>query len=427
MWILALALPPGGSAQPGLIFADNFESGDISTWSRVTGEAELEALCPTDFQGPVQSTYTLEGCYREGASALADIYWQVVSAPTGHSYDVVSFAAPPSLTCDVSPYDLRFFADVVGTYTYELAVSDSDGLVRTCQTSFSATTDDVVRVEMYWNPDYDEAMEGPDESDVDLYLMRNPDDEDPTWYYYRDPVSSGLPCPADPNPDSCHWRNCSTCPPLQTCGTPPDVYYSLGACDVSFASSQCQALPATEQVRECLCREYLSNPPPGTLPDDIWPVPVLSWGAGGDEDDPRLDLEDTEGKGPESINLRQPTAGTYRVAVHFFDADGFGVLDPDGCRRAEVGLRVICAGAVVYETEIVQLGYHDSLFGYWESDLWEVGDLTISYAGVIPVCAFTEFGTAGDRRICKMKLATGGCAVGEVRACEAEPSGICGE
>jgi hypothetical protein len=50
----------------------------------------------------------------------------------------------------------------------------------------------------------------------------------------------------------------------------------------------------------------------------------LSWGAPGTADDPRLDIDDVDGHGPENINIDRPSARAYRIAVHHFDAHGAG-------------------------------------------------------------------------------------------------------
>jgi len=42
-------------------------------------------------------------------------------------------------------------------------------------------------------------------------------------------------------------------------------------------------------------------------------------------DNPRLDIDDVEGYGPENINIDEPVAGlTYTVGVHYFADDGYG-------------------------------------------------------------------------------------------------------
>lgn len=42
----------------------------------------------------------------------------------------------------------------------------------------------------------------------------------------------------------------------------------------------------------------------------------LDWGGG--SSNPHLDVDDTDGFGPENINLAAPSTGTYRVAVHYY-------------------------------------------------------------------------------------------------------------
>jgi hypothetical protein len=43
---------------------------------------------------------------------------------------------------------------------------------------------------------------------------------------------------------------------------------------------------------------------------------MLDWGRVGTSDDPRLDLDDIEGRGPENINIGEPSDGSYKVVVH---------------------------------------------------------------------------------------------------------------
>ena len=46
--------------------------------------------------------------------------------------------------------------------------------------------------------------------------------------------------------------------------------------------------------------------------------PNPSWGASGTGDDPRLDIDDRSGFGPENVNIDLPEAITYDVKVHYF-------------------------------------------------------------------------------------------------------------
>jgi hypothetical protein len=90
--------------------------------------------------------------------------------------------------------------------------------------------------------------------------------------------------------------------------------------------------------------------------DCFWSNTEPVWGgADGGAADPRLDRDDTDGRGPENMNIDSPQAGlTYRVGVHYWDDYGFG--------PSFATLRVYVYGNLVYEATEVRLV---------KADLWD--------------------------------------------------------
>lgn len=85
----------------------------------------------------------------------------------------------------------------------------------------------------------------------------------------------------------------------------------------------------------------------------------LSWGPGGADDDPRLDIDNTTGFGPENINIDEPENGTFRVGVHAWRG------------RGNVTVRIYCGGDRMNPE--LTLGPTRVTDG----DLWKVADVLI--------------------------------------------------
>lgn len=97
----------------------------------------------------------------------------------------------------------------------------------------------------------------------------------------------------------------------------------------------------------------------------------LEWGAPGDDDNPRLDIDDTDGLGPENINVTRPQPGTYRVAVHDFRST----------RATRVTVRIYCGGSATEPRATfgpATLNLRGARSG---RDFWRVADVTIDSAG----------------------------------------------
>lgn len=99
----------------------------------------------------------------------------------------------------------------------------------------------------------------------------------------------------------------------------------------------------------------------------------LPWGDAGTVDNPRLDIDDTNGYGPENINIQEPVPGTYRVAVDAFRGGG------------NVSVRIYCGGSVT--TPVATFGPSLLPGTGW---MWRVADVTVRGPGdctVTPLAA----------------------------------------
>ncbi|RMH42880.1 MAG: hypothetical protein D6689_06880 [Deltaproteobacteria bacterium] len=113
------------------------------------------------------------------------------------------------------------------------------------------------------------------------------------------------------------------------------------------------------------------------------------WGPGGAEDDPRLDIDDTEGRGPENINVTAPEAGVpYRIGVHYYDPESMG--------DAQVLVHVYCGGSLAQTFGPKRLhAVGDDEPG---NDFWKVADVTFGDSGC-SVDAIDEIVPAATARI----------------------------
>lgn len=87
-----------------------------------------------------------------------------------------------------------------------------------------------------------------------------------------------------------------------------------------------------------------------------------NWGdPGAGDDDPSLDIDDTDGAGPENINLDNPENGvTYKVAAHYYNDHGYGV--------SFATVRIFVFGELVFEAADKEFPYTD----FW----WEVAAIS---------------------------------------------------
>ena len=192
-----------------------------------------------------------------------------------------------------------------------------------------------------------------DTSDVDLHLLRSPSG---TWF------------DNSPNGDDCHWQNCRVC----------------------------EANYDTDYEAECRNEIARFNNDP-----NISPPPQVEWSAPLDDNDPRLDLDDVQGNGPENINIKSPADGSYVLGVHYYDDDGFGA--------STITVRIFCRGNLVREFEPVVMNPPPSRPGDSSSEFWEVASILWLGDG----CEVVEYGEPGCRELCtRGQAAASGCPDG---------------
>lgn len=75
----------------------------------------------------------------------------------------------------------------------------------------------------------------------------------------------------------------------------------------------------------------------------------LDWGRAGTSDNPSLDLDDIDGRGPENINIGEPSDGSYKVVVHDYPGSEY-----HGANTLYV--RIHLDGEMVFDTSVAVVG-----------------------------------------------------------------------
>ncbi|MFO0748126.1 MAG: choice-of-anchor D domain-containing protein [Myxococcota bacterium] len=127
--------------------------------------------------------------------------------------------------------------------------------------------------------------------------------------------------------------------------------------------------------------------------DCFWDDAMPAWGEPTADDNPTLDRDDTNGAGPENINVVAPQDGVcYRVGVHYWDDHDFG--------QSTATLRVYAYAQKVLEVVSTPLA---------NSDMWSVGEICWPLAGAIPTVAKV---CANTTTACTSSADCGGAACG---------------
>ena len=116
-----------------------------------------------------------------------------------------------------------------------------------------------------------------------------------------------------------------------------------------------------------------------------------AWDAPGTTDDPRLDIDDTNGLGPENINIDVPVTGsTYRVGVHYYSDHGTG--------PTTATVRIYC-GDVSTTPQTVQTRLLSGSSTSDSNDFWRVADVRWLGNGNCVVTVLSSLTTAASARI----------------------------
>ncbi|MEZ4318084.1 MAG: choice-of-anchor D domain-containing protein [Myxococcota bacterium] len=101
-----------------------------------------------------------------------------------------------------------------------------------------------------------------------------------------------------------------------------------------------------------------------------------NWGVAGTDDNPRLDLDDQGGFGPENINIREPAESTYLVRVHYWEEHGDDVVVAT-VRVFSYGLEVFTGQRAMQRNEVWDVGqvnWPDGTFGAYSVNNYAATD-----------------------------------------------------
>lgn len=240
-------------------------------------------------------TLSSEGTYDPEHETPLTLYWQLIEKPVGANVvlpggerDTPQTHLQPRLVGDykvrllvTDPGDAQGYADVVIHAIRDLVVRLrwETATSALCQTHSTAECEQLQRTDL---AEWQRVCCG--QTDLDLHLVRP---ASTVGDYYG----------------TCPDQSCSVCGGQSTCGCP------TGQTDCSTTFNYCGCL-IEDDPRCDACRSSGG--------DCAYPNRRPDWGIVVDPlDDPRLDVDDVRGLGPEIISLNGPVDGEYRVYVHF--------------------------------------------------------------------------------------------------------------
>ena len=284
--------------------------------------------------------------------------WVLLTAPAGSG-------VPMPAGAPAAPNRYGFHPDLPGLYEAQLTVTNSLGEVDTCVAQVQATeiVEPVAVCSVSPNPT--EAIYGSADLLGDLSWDPGGLPLTYTWTGVSRPPGSGagLPggAPTQPNrygfvPDVVGFydfelvvtnsNGVSSPPCVATLEAIPaeeiwiEMFWTVGGDDMDLHVVRNGGIPNMRTNQDC----YYSNCTNG-----------LSWGPGGPAGDPRLDLDDIGGTGPENVNIHIPESTTYDVVVHDFPGSVYNGVN-------DVTVNIYLAGVLAWSNTIGISGENQDVY-----------------------------------------------------------------
>ncbi len=309
--------------------------------------ADCSATPPSPIIG--QDEVTWVGDQSMDPTGLPIIYdWVLLSAPVGS-------AVPMPVGTPANPNRWGFYPDLVGVYEAELTVTNSLGEIDTCIAQVTAV--DLVEPVAVCSasPNPTEAIYGT--ADLIGDLSYDPAGLPLTYAWTgvaRPPGSAALipgGLPTDPNrlnfnPDVVGFYDFQlivtnsagvpSAPCIATLEAIPaedlwvEMFWTYSGDDMDLHLVRNGGLGNMRTGQDC----YYANCTGG-----------LSWGPAGASGDPRLDLDDIGGTGPENINVQSPESILYDVVVHDYPGSVYNGVN-------DVTVNIYLSGALAWTNTI---------------------------------------------------------------------------
>lgn len=332
-------------------------SGTDSCVVRIRINGPPVVTCGPPITAPTRQPVTIHATAVD--EDLASVGWEMVTRPDTSS----ATNAPLDQTMTT------FTPDRVGRYVLRFTAIDSFGERASCEQQVDATPtppDAICPPVIETRPLNTVTVEGRGVDDGTIVAQG--------WSIEREPPGSDAAEPSPPNAARAEFTpqlageytlrffvrdddgNEATCTTLVRAvaveGLRVEMFWDTGSTDMD---THLLRPGATRWYTDDDC--YYSN-----CQDGRWGGDGLEWPPRGPDGNPSLDIDDTDGYGPENINIELPTDGTYRVGVHAWRGMG------------RVTVRIYCGGSTTEPRQV----FGPVRINSDTDDLWRVADVTIA-------------------------------------------------